>query len=392
MVFLFFKILAKKFIKNNTEFNNPKVREQYGTLCSIISIVCNIVLVIFKLTMGAITHSIAIQADGLNNLSDVGSNLASLFGFKLANKHPDIEHPYGHGRIEYVAGLIIAFLILLVGFQALRDSVFKIIAPEKVTFTIVAVIILIVSILIKLWMAVFNRYASKKINSATLLAASQDSLNDVLATLATLISLILSLYTDLPVDGIMGAVVSIIVLKAGIEIFKDTVNPLLGMAPDKELIKELEEYILSYPEALGIHDLMMHDYGPGRKFLTLHVEVDCNDNIMATHDAMDRIERAVLGKYHILTTIHMDPIDSSDILTNELKEIVIGVVKEINDEYSIHDFRIVSGPTHTNLIFDVLIPSNDQIKHTILKEQINQRLKAIDPSYFTVMQIEHSFV
>ncbi|WP_282144672.1 cation diffusion facilitator family transporter [Thomasclavelia cocleata] len=387
-----FKILAKKFIKNNTEFNNPKVREQYGTLCSIISIVCNIVLVIFKLTMGAITHSIAIQADGLNNLSDVGSNLASLFGFKLANKHPDIEHPYGHGRIEYVAGLIIAFLILLVGFQALRDSVFKIIAPEKVTFTIVAVIILIVSILIKLWMAVFNRYASKKINSATLLAASQDSLNDVLATLATLISLILSLYTDLPVDGIMGAVVSIIVLKAGVEIFKDTVNPLLGMAPDKELIKELEEYILSYPEALGIHDLMMHDYGPGRKFLTLHVEVDCNDNIMATHDAMDRIERAVLGKYHILTTIHMDPIDSSDILTNELKEIVIGVVKEINDEYSIHDFRIVSGPTHTNLIFDVLIPSNDQIKHTILKEQINQRLKAIDPSYFTVMQIEHSFV
>lgn len=387
-----FKILAKKFIKNNTEFNNPKVREQYGTLCSIISIVCNIVLVIFKLTMGAITHSIAIQADGLNNLSDVGSNLASLFGFKLANKHPDIEHPYGHGRIEYVAGLIIAFLILLVGFQALRDSVFKIITPEKVTFTIVAVIILIVSILIKLWMAVFNRYASKKINSATLLAASQDSLNDVLATLATLISLILSLYTDLPVDGIMGAVVSIIVLKAGIEIFKDTVNPLLGMAPDKELIKELEEYILSYPEALGIHDLMMHDYGPGRKFLTLHVEVDCNDNIMATHDAMDRIERAVLDKYHILTTIHMYPIDSSDILTNELKEIVIGVVKEINDEYSIHDFRIVSGPTHTNLIFDVLIPSNDQIKHTILKEQINQRLKAIDPSYFTVMQIEHSFV
>ncbi|WP_282195487.1 cation diffusion facilitator family transporter [Thomasclavelia cocleata] len=387
-----FKILAKKFIKNNTEFNNPKVREQYGTLCSIISIVCNIVLVIFKLTMGAITHSIAIQADGLNNLSDVGSNLASLFGFKLANKHPDIEHPYGHGRIEYVAGLIIAFLILLVGFQALRDSVFKIIAPEKVTFTIVAVIILIVSILIKLWMAVFNRYASKKINSATLLAASQDSLNDVLATLATLISLILSLYTDLPVDGIMGAVVSIIVLKAGIEIFKDTVNPLLGMAPDKELIKELEEYILSYPEALGIHDLMMHDYGPGRKFLTLHVEVDCNDNIMATHDAMDRIERAVLGKYHILTTIHMDPIDSSDVLTNELKEIVIDVVKEINDEYSIHDFRIVSGPTHTNLIFDVLIPSNDQIKHSVLKEQINQRLKAIDPSYFTVMQIEHSFV
>lgn len=387
-----FKLLAKKFIKNHTEFNNSKVRERYGTLCSIISIGCNIVLVIFKLTMGAITHSIAIQADGLNNLSDVGSNLASLFGFKLANKHPDTEHPYGHGRIEYVAGLIIAFLILLVGFQALRDSIFKIIDPEKVTFTIVAVIILVVSILIKLWMAAFNRYASKKINSATLLAASQDSLNDVLATSATLISLILSLYTDFPIDGIMGAVVSVIVLKAGIGIFKDTVDPLLGMAPDKELIEELEEYILSYPEALGIHDLMMHDYGPGRRFLTLHVEVDCNENIMSTHDAMDRIERAVLDKYHILTTIHMDPIDSSDALTNELKEIVIKVVKGINDNYSIHDFRIVSGPTHTNLIFDVLIPSNDQIKHKVLKEQINQRLKDIDSTYFTVMQIEHSFV
>ena len=311
-----FKILAKKFIKNYTDYKSSKVREQYGTLCSIISIGCNIVLVIFKLTMGVITNSIAIQADGLNNLSDVGSNLASLFGFKLANKHPDSEHPYGHGRMEYVAGLIIAFLILLVGFQALKDSILKIIAPQKVTFTVVAVIILVVSILIKLWMASFNRYASKKINSATLLAASQDSLNDVLATTATLCSLILSLYTDLPVDGIMGTIVSIIVLKAGIEIFKDTVNPLLGMAPDKELIKDIEQYILSFPEALGIHDLMMHDYGPGRRFLSLHVEVDRNDDIMAAHDAIDIIERAVLDKYHILTTIHMDPVDFNDTLMN----------------------------------------------------------------------------
>lgn len=387
-----FKILAKKFIKNPTDFNNAKVREQYGTLCSIISIACNIILVIFKLTMGAITHSIAIQADGLNNLSDVGSNLASLFGFKLANKHPDSEHPYGHGRIEYVAGLIIAFLILLVGFQALKDSFMKIIDPEPVTFTIIAVIILVVSILIKLWMASFNRYAANKINSATLVAASQDSLNDVLATSATLVSLILSLYTDLPVDGIIGAVVSIIVLKAGIGIFKDTVDPLLGMAPDKELIVELEKYVLSYPEALGIHDLMMHDYGPGRRFLTLHVEVNCNDNIMTTHDAMDRIERDILDKYHILTTIHMDPIDTADALTNELKELVLKVVQEINKDYSIHDFRIVTGPTHTNLIFDVLIPSNDQVKHQLLKKQINEKLTAIDPSYYTVMQIEHSFV
>lgn len=387
-----FKYLSKRFIKNHNDFKNPKVREQYGTLCSIVSIACNIVLVIFKLTMGAITHSIAIQADGLNNLSDVGSNLASLFGFKLANRHPDSEHPYGHGRIEYVAGLIIAFLILLVGFQSLKDAVLKIVEPEKVTFTIIAVVILIVSILIKLWMAAFNRTVSKDINSATLMAASQDSLNDVMATSATLISLILSLYTDLPVDGIMGAVVSIIVLKAGIDIFKDTVNPLLGMAPDRELIDEIEEYIMSYPEALGIHDLMMHDYGPGRKFLTLHVEVDSNGDIMAVHDAMDLIERSMLDKYHILTTIHMDPVDTNDTLTNELKQMVSNVVKEIDEEYSIHDFRIVSGPTHTNLIFDVLIPSNDEIKHKLLRQQIDQKIKEINPNYFTVMQIEHSFI
>ena len=255
-------------------------------------------MVIFKFTIGVITNSIAIQADGLNNLSDVGSNLASLFGFKLANKHPDETHPYGHGRVEYVAGLIIAFLILLVGIQSLKDSIIKIIEPQKVTFTFVAVIILIVSILIKLWMASFNRYASKKINSATLLAASQDSLNDVIATLATLISLILSLYTDFAIDGIMGAIVSLIVLKAGIEIFKDTVDPLLGMAPDKDLIKDIENYILSFPTVLGIHDLMMHDYGPGRRFLTLHVEVDSGNDIMIVHDEMDVIERAILDKYH----------------------------------------------------------------------------------------------
>lgn len=387
-----FKLLVKKFITNYHDVDNSKVREKYGSLCSVLSITCNIVLVIFKFVIGIITNSIAIQADALNNLSDVGSNLASLFGFKLANKHPDAEHPYGHGRIEYVAGLIIAFLILLVGLQSLKDSLLKIITPQEITFTFVAVIILIVSILIKLWMASFNRFASKQINSATLLAASQDSLNDVLATFATLVSLILSLYTDLPVDGIMGAVVSLIVLKAGIEIFKNTVDPLLGMAPDKELIKSIEKDILAFPAVLGIHDLMMHDYGPGRRFLTLHAEVNCSEDIMAIHDEMDIIERAILDKYHILTTIHMDPIDSSDALTNELKAIVLNVVKDINEQYSIHDFRIVTGPTHTNMIFDVLIPANDQIKHSLLKQQINERLAKINPNYHTVMQIEHGFV
>lgn len=241
-------------------------------------------------------------------------------------------------------------------------------------------------------MALFNRNVSKKIDSSTLMAASLDSLNDSISTFATLISLILSLYTDLPIDGIMGLIVSIIVFKAGIEVFKDTVNPLLGMAPDKELIKEIESFILSYPEALGIHDLIMHDYGPGRKFLTLHVEVNCNDDIMVIHDEMDLIERDILEKYNILTTIHMDPVDSNDTLTNELKQMVENVVKNVNEHYTIHDFRIVSGPTHTNLIFDVVVPADDKTKHKVIKEAINKQLKEINANYYTVMHIEHSFV
>lgn len=384
--------LSKKFIKNYTEYENPNTRQQYGMLCSILSIVCNIVLVIFKITMGIITNSIAIQADGLNNLSDVGSNLASLFGFKLANKHPDAEHPYGHGRMEYIAGLVIAFLILLVGLQSLKDSVLKIISPEDVKFSILACVLLVVSILVKLWMSFFNRKIGKQIQSSTLLAAGQDSINDVFTTTATLIALILSLYTDLPVDGIFGAIVSVIVLKAGYGVFNDTVDPLLGKAPDKELIKEIEAFILSYDEALGIHDLMMHDYGPGRKFMTLHVEVDCSEDIMETHDAMDRIERDVLKKFHILTTIHYDPIDTNDALTNELKSLVDNIVKGIDEQYSIHDFRIVTGPTHTNLIFDVLIPSSDEVAHHTLKKMINDKLKEKDDRYFTVIQIDHSFI
>ena len=384
--------LSNTFIKNNTEYNNPIVRQQYGMLCSIISIVCNIVLVIFKISMGIITNSIAIQADGLNNLSDVGSNLASLFGFKLANKHPDEDHPYGHGRMEYIAGLVIAFLIIFVGLQALKDSIFKIINPEAVTFSILACFLLVVSILVKLWMYMFNRKIGTKINSSTLLAAGQDSLNDTLTTIATLGSLLLSLVTDLPVDGIFGMLVSLVVLKAGYDVFKDTVDPLLGKAPDKELIEEIEKFILSYDEALGIHDLMMHDYGPGRRFLTLHVEVDCGEDIMTVHDAMDQIERDVLKEFHILTTIHMDPIDTNDEVTRELKKMVTSIIEDINQTYSIHDFRIVSGPTHTNLIFDVLIPATDEIEHRALKKMITKRIKEKNDTLFTVIQIDHSFV
>lgn len=387
-----FNLLSHRFIKDATNYTDASVRQQYGTLCSIVSILCNIILVVFKITIGIFTNSIAIMADGFNNLSDVGSNFASLFGFKLANKHPDIDHPYGHGRMEYIAGLIISFLIILVGLQTLKDSVMKVINPEQVTFNILACVILGISILIKLWMFKFNCQIGKLINSSTLIAAGQDSINDVFTTAATLVSLLLSLVTDLPVDGVFGALMALIVLKAGYSVFIDTLDPLLGKAPDKKLVKEIEDFIVSYPATLGIHDVMFHDYGPGRKFMTLHVEVDGNDDIMFVHDEIDQIERAVLKKFQILTTIHMDPIDTNDPLTEELKDMVDKIVKDINQNYSIHDFRFISGPTRTNLIFDVLLPAQDEIDHKQLKQDITAKIKAVNENYFTIIQIDHCFV
>ena len=387
-----FQYIIKKFIHNHEDVHDPQVRKQYGTICSILSIICNAFMVVFKLFVGFMTKSVAIQADGLNNLSDMGSNLATLFGFKLAGKHPDSDHPYGHGRYEYITGLIIAFLILLVAFSSLKESVVKIIEPQKVYFQISAVIVLVVSILIKLWMASFNTSASRLIDSTSLKAAGQDSLNDVLTTLATLISLCLSLVTDFPLDGIMGAIVSLFVLKSGIDIFKDTVDPLLGQAPNKELVDEIYKFVMGYDKVMGIHDFMMHDYGPGRQYMTFHAEVDCREDMMVIHDQIDLIERELLEKFDILTTIHMDPIDMNDELTNELREKVRLIVYGCNELYSIHDFRIVSGPTHTNLIFDVLIPAGDEISHHELKTQIENEVKKLSPSYFCVIQIDHSFV
>ena len=294
-----FQFIVKKFIPQYQETSLPIVREKYGILCSILSIICNGFMVVFKLLFGFLTQSVAIQADGLNNLSDMGSNLATLFGFKMAGKHPDADHPYGHGRYEYITGLVIAFLILLVAFSSLKESVMKIIEPQKVYFQIAAVIVLIVSILVKFWMSSFNKTAGELIQSTSLKAAAQDSLNDVMTTLATLLSLCFSLVTDLPLDGIIGAIVSLFVLKSGIDIFKDTVDPLLGQAPDKELVDEIYEYVMSFDKVIGIHDFMMHDYGPGRKYMTFHAEVNCCDNIMDIHDQIDLIERELLETFNI---------------------------------------------------------------------------------------------
>ena len=387
-----FKWFVKKYIKNYNQIQDGQVQEKYGIVCSLFSIVCNALMVGFKLIFGSMVNSTAIVADGLNNLSDMGSNFATLLGFKLANKHPDSEHPYGHGRIEYIVGMIISFLILYVGLNSLFESLFKILHPSRVLFQVSALVVLFVSIGLKLWMASFNLYTSKKIHSVSLEAAGKDSLNDVLVTSASLFSLVFAYFSTLPVDGYIGAFVSLLVLKSGYEIFKETMDTLLGKAPDKELIEEIEQYILSHDVVLGIHDVMMHDYGPSRHYLTLHTEVDSRQDIMEIHDKIDLIEREMLKKYGILTTIHMDPVDCDDQKTQAIKSIVEEVVHEIDERYSIHDFRIVSGNTHTNLIFDLVIPCQDQRKHSVVRKEIADEIQRRYPNYYCVIEVEHAYV
>ena len=386
-----YQFLMRRLIPDYQNTEEAHVRERYGLVCSIISIICNIILVCFKLIFGTLVHSVAIVADGYNNLSDAGSNIATFFGFKLANKHPDMEHPYGHGRFEYITGLGISFLIILVGLMSLKDAVLKLFHPEMVKFSIPALVALIFSVFIKIWMGYFNRKAGKAIQSTALEAAAQDSMNDVMTTTATIVALIASLFTTLPIDSIIGAIVSLVVVISGISIAKSTIDPLLGIKPDPESIKKIEDYLMSYDSVLGIHDLMMHDYGPGRRYLTVHCEVDAHKDMMSTHDEIDNIERAMMDKFHIMTTIHMDPIDIHDTLTNELREQVSHIVESISPTLSIHDFRIIKGPTHTNLVFDVLMRDDHYSKQELI-QMITSKVKQLNSTYYCVMNFEYSFV
>lgn len=383
--------LIKRFIKDYKQVENAKVREQYGFLVSIVSIVLNIILATSKLIVGFIANSISIQADALNNYSDVGSNLATLFGFKLASKHPDADHPYGHGRMEYISGLIISFLIFLVAFQSLKEALIKIVQPVAIQFSYISAGVLVMSVVVKLYMGFMNKEMGERINSSSLKAASQDSFNDTITTIAALVSMLLSHYASLNLDGWFGLFVSLFVLKAGIEVFKDTTNPLLGQAPDKKIVNDIEKLVLSHEGILGIHDLMMHDYGPGRSFVTLHAEVDCHADLSQTHDEIDLIEREILENFNIHATLHMDPIDYKNEIVNELKEKVIKIIKSINDAYTLHDFRIVTGPTHTNILFDVVIPTEDTINVVELKKTIDNKIKEINPTYYSVIDIDRSY-
>ena len=387
-----FELLCKVFIKDHENVEDEKVRERYGTLFSIFSIFCNILMVIFKLIVSFLSNSVSIRADALNNLSDVGSNLASYFGFALSGRHPDSDHPYGHGRMEYVSGMIVSFLILLVGFSSIKESVEKILKPQQISFSYLSLFVLAFSVALKLFMAYINNKAGDRIASETLKAAAADSFNDSIMTLSAILSLVVFRLTGVNIDAYVGLAVSIFVVKAGVEIFRNVLDTILGKAPDKEEIKAIEKDICSHHGILGIHDLILHDYGPSHRFMSLHAEVDASRPIMETHDLIDNIELEILEKYKILTTIHMDPVDIDDEEAIHLKQLVKQIVTSIDENYNIHDFRIVRGPSHCNLVFDVLIPSEDRISHELLKKEISEKVSEIDKSYRCVIQADHSFV
>ena len=386
------KLLIKLFIKDAGNTENPAVRVRYGVLSGAVGIACNLLLTIAKFLIGSLTNSIAITADAVNNLSDAGSSAVTLFSFKAANRPADDEHPFGHGRIEYIAALGVAFLILMMGFELVRSSIDKIMHPEALAFSVPALIVLLLSIGVKIWMAIFNHQLGKRIDSPAVGAVVMDSVSDTAATTVSMLALILSKFTALPLDGYMGIVVALFIFYTGIQIVRDTVGSLLGQAPDPKLVKELESEILSFDGVVGVHDLIVHNYGPNRIFASAHAEVPSNEDIMKSHDTIDLIEREIKKKFHIDMVIHMDPIVVDDEQINRLRLQLSEIAREIDPRFTIHDFRMVEGPTHTNLIFDLVIPHNCKMKKSEIYRRGNELVNELGPQYYTVITVENSFV
>ena len=386
------KILMKKFIKDYENVNDKKVREAYGILGGLLGVICNIVLFLIKLTIGLLLNSIAIISDAVNNLSDIGSSLVTIVGSKLSNRHPDKEHPFGHGRFEYISSLIVSFIIMIVGFELFKSSISKIIHPEKMNFSLLLTAILCLSILVKIWMYTYNQYLGKKINSSVLIAVSHDSLNDVIATSAVIFSTILGHFVNFPIDGIVGLIVSGLVMYTGFGIAKNTVGVLLGTPPTPELVDEISNIITSGEGIIGVHDLIVHDYGPGRVMASAHAEVPDDINIVKIHEVIDNTEQKIETELGIHIVIHMDPLSVNCERTNEVRKLVIDTVNEINPLFSIHDFRMTDGENKINLIFDLAIPCDipDSERQKAI-DAISQKLYEKDERYNMVIKIDNAF-
>lgn len=385
-------ILLKLFVKNYKDTKNSDVRMKYGILGSAVSIIMNVILSAFKYAVGSITASVAITADAINNLSDAASGIVTLFSFKMANRKPDKEHPFGHGRIEYVAALAVGFLVELMGYELIKSSIQKILNPDKVVFSYGAIIVLAFSILGKIWMGLFNKKLGKAINSPAMIAVASDSLSDTAATFISLLSLLLSRLTDLPLDGFMGIIVSFFILKSGFEILKESIAIILGAPPSKELVDELVEQITSYDGILGIHDLVIHSYGETRMFGTVHIEFAADSDLLEAHETADTIEKEIKENFGIELVVHLDPLITNDVRINALKEMVGKELKSIGNELTFHDFRVVDGPTRTNLIFDVVLPYEYNLSEEDVKTRLQSRIADIDSRYALVIMFDYDYI
>jgi len=385
------ELLVRRFIPNAEEIASPAVRQAYGRLSGTVGILLNLCLSAGKLAAGVLTGSISVVADAFNNLSDAGSSVVTLIGFQMAGKGADADHPFGHGRIEYLSGLLVSLLILLVGVELFKSSLDKILHPTPVVFSWLSAVILALSIAVKLWMCLFNRTLSKRIQSAAMAATATDSLSDAVATGVLLLGLLAGRFLDLPLDGWLGVAVSLFIFRSGWGAAKDTVDPLLGKGADPELVRAIEATVLAHPEITGLHDLVIHDYGPGRQMMSFHAEVPADCDVMATHDVIDNIERELRHTYGIETVVHMDPV-RTDALTLELKDKITHLVHAIDPALTIHDFRITSGPSHTNLIFDVMAPHAFRLDDESLKSAIREAVTALDGSYYTVVKVDRSYI
>ena len=385
------KLLSKIFIKDN-DYSDSAVRSKYGVLCGIVGIILNILLCCAKLAVSLITGSVAISADAFNNLGDAGSSVITLIGFKLADQKPDESHPFGHGRMEYLSALIVSMLIMLMGFELGKTSVSKIAGGESPVFSYVAVIVLGLSVLVKLYIFLYNRSIGNKINSQAMKATAVDSLTDCVSTFAVLICTVLSLFVNFNFDGWCGLVISAFIIFSGIKAAKETIDPLLGTPPEGNFVKNVEEIVLSYPEIVGIHDLVVHNYGPGRVMLSLHAEVSQSIDILIAHDIIDNAEQKLSRELKCSAVIHLDPIATDDEKVNEVRFRVSELAKAIHPQITIHDFRMVVGDSHTNLIFDMSVPFSLKRDDDDIKKEMSRLVKIIDEKYLTVICIDKEFI
>ncbi len=385
-------LLSKWFIKDRENYSDPTVRRAYGTLCSMVGIFLNILMFAGKYIAGVISKSISITADAFNNLSDAGSSIITLFGFRLSGKAPDPDHPFGHGRIEYLSGLGVSIAIVVMGFELMKSSVEKILHPEPIEASLLAGGIMVASILIKVYMAVYNKGIGKKIDSAAMKSVAADSLSDTISTVVVLLSMIISHFTDINIDAYAGILVAALILYTGITSARDTVSPLLGNAPSHEFVQHIQETVLKQEHIVGIHDLIVHDYGPGRVFVSLHAEVPGNEDIFMLHDEIDNAEIELQKTLGCHAVIHMDPVCVDDGFVLEAKEKVTEIVKEIDPAFSIHDFRMVPGDTHTNLIFDLVVPANYRLSNDEVGRIAKQKIEAQKKGCFAVITVEQSYI